>query len=569
VPVNDDCINAIELESEVPVVGNTCCNNPEMENLCAPFNQSSYGQWFKMNSGECHTWVIKLLNESGSMVGMAVYEDVGNPGCDSLNTVACAPLVTGFYEGNLSAFLNLSPDTDYYFYVYTIDEAGCGAFQLEVKCGIFGCPDPFPWEKECFHENGNMKIPGCPCFYEPCEEAPANNFCQNAIPLNCGDSDVEGSIACTFPDGPVSTECHDDLGAGCWFTFEGDGSIHTIRTCDYLDPLYSSAASEIYIFTSSNGTCSGALSCAQDAVTGEYITVKSGMSYNSVCSSLGSDDAWVEFISEPGEIYFIYVSGGYVIDGSFQISHDCMQVIEGCTSTTACNYMLEADVDDGSCEYISCLCPYCEESEVTHLEMTMTDSFGDGWSGATYTITDSLGDTVAKGSIDDAQIAVDIDVFHGNEYGIDYICLCGTDCYSISVGGGPFDDEISWSLSDLEGNLIVEGMGLSSAEFCNYELIEGCTDPTACNYNMSANTDDGTCELSGCTNEIADNYNPEAFCDDGSCFVFGDLNGDLEVNTSDLLILLSQLGCNPDCVADLNDDGYVNIMDLLLFLGVF
>jgi hypothetical protein len=54
-------------------------------------------------------------------------------------------------------------------------------------------------------------------------------------------------------------------------------------------------------------------------------------------------------------------------------------------------------------------------------------------------------------------------------------------------------------------------------------------------------------EIGGCTYDFACNYNPEAAFDDGSCEVVscvlqGDLNGDLAVTTSDLLIFLSVFG---------------------------
>ena len=49
--------------------------------------------------------------------------------------------------------------------------------------------------------------------------------------------------------------------------------------------------------------------------------------------------------------------------------------------------------------------------------------------------------------------------------------------------------------------------------------IYGCTDPTMFNYDASANTDDGSCVpfVYGCTNSAADNYNVAANTDDGSC----------------------------------------------------
>ena len=39
---------------------------------------------------------------------------------------------------------------------------------------------------------------------------------------------------------------------------------------------------------------------------------------------------------------------------------------------------------------------------------------------------------------------------------------------------------------------------------------EGCTDPTATNYNADASIDDGTCTIEGCTDPNAVNYNSNA-----------------------------------------------------------
>ena len=55
-------------------------------------------------------------------------------------------------------------------------------------------------------------------------------------------------------------------------------------------------------------------------------------------------------------------------------------------------------------------------------------------------------------------------------------------------------------------------------------IISGCTNPAADNYNPEANNDDGSCIISGCTNPVADNYDPEANSDDGSCIISGCTN---------------------------------------------
>ncbi|MEA2113296.1 MAG: hypothetical protein U9P63_01385 [Patescibacteria group bacterium] len=76
---------------------------------------------------------------------------------------------------------------------------------------------------------------------------------------------------------------------------------------------------------------------------------------------------------------------------------------------------------------------------------------------------------------------------------------------------------------------MAENYNLEAAEddgSCTYpepELVLGCTDETAENYNLEADEDDGSCTypepelVLGCTDETAENYNLEADEDDGSC----------------------------------------------------
>ena len=59
-------------------------------------------------------------------------------------------------------------------------------------------------------------------------------------------------------------------------------------------------------------------------------------------------------------------------------------------------------------------------------------------------------------------------------------------------------------------------------------VISGCTNPAADNYDPAANNDDGSCIISGCTNPAADNYDPAANNDDGSCIISGCTNPDAD-----------------------------------------
>ena len=68
-----------------------------------------------------------------------------------------------------------------------------------------------------------------------------------------------------------------------------------------------------------------------------------------------------------------------------------------------------------------------------------------------------------------------------------------------------------------------QGFSPIIADTVNFSVnvIYGCTDPLAFNYDATANTDDGSCiaVVNGCTDPLACNWDPAANVDDGSCIV--------------------------------------------------
>lgn len=99
-----------------------------------------------------------------------------------------------------------------------------------------------------------------------------------------------------------------------------------------------------------------------------------------------------------------------------------------------------------------------------------------------------------------------------------------------------------------DGHVYVAGG--NTAKF-SQELLAGCTDASACNYNPAAATDDGSCE-----------YN--------SCLCAGDLNGDNLVTIADMLIFIPNYGCSSACgSSDLDGNGFVNSNDLLLIISYY
>lgn len=124
-------------------------------------------------------------------------------------------------------------------------------------------------------------------------------------------------------------------------------------------------------------------------------------------------------------------------------------------------------------------------------------------------------------------------------------------------------------LAGCDDGSCIWGFGCTEPVACNYDPAAGCDDgtcefttclgctfPLACNFDPSASLNDGTCEYdscAGCTYLDAAEYDPSATVDDGSCTIGGalncpeDVNGDQQINTSDLLMLIGAFGqdCNP------------------------
>ncbi len=71
----------------------------------------------------------------------------------------------------------------------------------------------------------------------------------------------------------------------------------------------------------------------------------------------------------------------------------------------------------------------------------------------------------------------------------------------------------------------LQGIGVPSAVNAP-QVIYGCTDPNAQNYNQNATVDDGSCIVCiyGCTDASANNHDATATCDDGSCEFYGCTN---------------------------------------------
>lgn len=110
----------------------------------------------------------------------------------------------------------------------------------------------------------------------------------------------------------------------------------------------------------------------------------------------------------------------------------------------------------------------------------------------------------------------------------------GTPVYSLSANGSIQDHhpdaDALWlgnrPITDIPFVGALDDVGIWTTALSAFEVlglfenqapVGGCTEPTSCNYDDSANWDDGSCIPAGCEDEYACNYDATAGCDDGSC----------------------------------------------------
>ena len=232
---------------------------------------------------------------------------------------------------------------------------------------------------------------------------------------------------------------------------------------------------------------------------GNYGTYTTTVTAPDGCYSMNMYDSWGDgwnggtYSISDSATGQIYATGG-LTTGAFGTDAVCWGPL-GCTDPGATNYDASAIVDDGSCTYSSC----------TNVTLTMNDSWGDGWNGNTFVLTNSSG------------IAIMTSTLASGSTGVDSACIAD-DCYTITCGGGSYASEVSWTLTDDSGNVLASGGSPYTGGTLCLPAVFGCTDSIANNYNSSATIDDGSCTYNlGCTDPAATNYDSTATVDDGSC----------------------------------------------------
>ena len=146
----------------------------------------------------------------------------------------------------------------------------------------------------------------------------------------------------------------------------------------------------------------------------------------------------------------------------------------GCTDNNAVNYDPLATLDDSSCVYCDLSYSYVFSDPSSLISC-------DGWIAITSVVTSNPPFTISwqNGSTQS------------------YIFNLCTGSYIVNIQ---------------------DGAGCNIFDTIQIGIVNGCTDPLACNYDSSASVDDGSCiYIYGCTDPLANNYDTNACIDDGSC----------------------------------------------------
>ena len=204
----------------------------------------------------------------------------------------------------------------------------------------------------------------------------------------------------------------------------------------------------------------------------------------------------------------------------------CIFIVFGCTDSVALNYSSIATVDNGSCCYIAgCTNPLYNEynpnacfddGSCSILPGCMDDGGADGIPACNFNPDANLD----NGTCEYITCADDCGVPYGDNSTCNPIG-CGdpqADNYDPNAAVVVIDPEFCNYLGCMDENSFNYNPNANVSDgTCCY--LDGCTDPVAWNYNNFACFDDGSCDyIYGCTDLNYVEYNPNATFDDGSCF---------------------------------------------------
>ena len=466
----------------------------------------------------------------------------------------------GLSESNVIAAYNY-PYTMRYMYNATGGSQGAFVVATNASWGIdLANPANYPVWCAYYDDLGEVGILNCGAT----ANAEYNIDVQGDMPTGCG-SDYMVSV--------TATNSNDVR------TFSGYGAT-TIDLAAPGEQVYLPSGSSSYSYTS--GT-SFATPCVAGAIALVYSIPCSDLASNAITNPQETADLVKSYILDGVDLVSNLV-GETVTGGRLNAFNSVNMAMMncnsdlGCTDPSACNFNSNAIEDNGSCDYFDD-CGIC----------------GGDNSSCTGCTNPNACNYSPEYTIDDGS------------------CVFGNGV-SIYVGGGSWDNEITWTL--MEGGVVVANGDIGTQDLCidngcytlvmydsygdgwngaTYSMIDlatgdviavgdldtamsgdgnnqgedylsigdfdcgiGCTDPNACNYDSNAGFDDGSCIYNciGCTDFQACNFDAFATQDDGSCLYYDEC-GECGGDNSTCLGCTDPNACNYDPSAIIDDGSCV------------
>ena len=398
--------------------------------------------------------------------------------------------------------------------------------------------------------------------------------------LNCGaTANAEYNID---TQGDMPTGCGSDYMVSVTATNSNDVrtfSAYGATTIDLAAPgesVYLPSGSSSY--SSTSGT-SFATPCVAGAIALVYSVPCSDLASNAITNPESTADLVRGFILEGVDVVSNLVgetvTGGRLnANNSVTLAMGACNSDLGCTDSNACNYSPDAIEDDGSCLYYddcgecggdNSTCVGCTDPQACNYSPSSTIDDGSCVYGEGVSIY------VGGGSWDNEiswSLSMNGEIVANGDVGSQELCV-PVGCYTLMMYDSYGDgwNGATYSFIDLEtGNVIavgsLDGAAIGDGNTYGEDFISlvgvdcgiGCTDPEACNYNPDYGFDDGSCiyDCIGCTDSSACNYDAFATQDDGSCLYFDDC-GECGGNNSSCTGCTDSEACNYDPSATIDD----------------
>lgn len=202
--------------------------------------------------------------------------------------------------------------------------------------------------------------------------------------------------------------------------------------------------------------------------------------------------------------------------------------------------------------------------------------FGDfttlAWQGGAMPLADEDGDSIWSITLQDVcaaqlryKFVIGLDNFYTDSSWVEESYAFSE--FGCGVTNGPFFDLRSYTRSSSLPASVCNKF--NTCESC--DLLFGCNDSTACNFNPDLMPDPSSCFYQGCTDPEACNYSAQA-CEGGDCYypeIEGDTDCSGEVQVEDVVNMLNAFGCIEDCALyDLDGDGIVGVTDLYIIIAM-